>query len=143
MQNLERFVALRDSESIRIRDIEANFVIQKNNYHEISQFVQFAHSLKIKSGFSLITCFHELHDCIDQVKDSIEEAVAVAASCGEHETEQNLTFLLSELPGYKKKIKKLHFMYTILGHLHNDKLLFLIRRHNKVRSFIKKVLRLS
>ncbi len=143
MNNLVSFVKKRDKGEISIRDIEVNFAIQKVNYKEIAKFVEFAHSLNIKCGFSFVTGSYELNDKIDNVKENIEEAIKVANSLNETETSKHLSYLLSELPIYGKKIKKLHFFYNALNMIDKDKAIFFFRRHNTLRRLFKKVLNIS
>jgi pyruvate-formate lyase-activating enzyme len=138
MGNIERFVANRDAGNIRIRNIEINFTIQKVNYQEISRFIEYAHSLGIKCGFGLVTGFNELHDCIDGVRDNIENGIRVANALGEDEAAGNLSYLLTVLPEYEKKLNRLRFMYRIINTVGGDKIVFFIRRHNMIRGILQK-----
>jgi len=138
--NIENFVRKRDNGEIRIRDIEANFTIQNNNYHEIKDFVRFAHSLNIRAAFGFVNDTYELHDMIDEVRMSMEEGIAEAQSLGDTAASGELKFLLNELPEYEAKIKKLNFYYKLLNIVDKDKVIYFMRRHNKFRLLVKKIM---
>jgi MoaA/NifB/PqqE/SkfB family radical SAM enzyme len=140
MKNIENFVAGRDSGKIRIRNIELNCTIQKLNFREISRFIEYAHALGVKSGFGLITGFDELHDCIPEVRENIEDGMNMARSLGEYEAERNLSFLLKTLPSYEKKIKRVRVFYHMMNAVGSEKIVFFIRRHNALRNVVKKIL---
>ncbi len=137
--NIESFVRKRDRGEIRIRSIEANFVIQKLNYTEISRFVEFAHDLGINSGFGLITGFNELHDRIDEVRASLEEGISKAQSLGEQAVARQLSLLHRQLPRYGAKVRRLRLYYRLMDLVDKDRLMFFLRRHNRLREFLKKV----
>lgn len=143
MHNIELFVRKRDNDEIIIRDIDASFVVQHVNYHEIADFVRFTHSLNIKCGFSMVTGFHELSDCIDEVSECILEGIHTATSLNEIETARQLQILYDDLPGYGKKIRRLNVVYSAMDIVGKDKAIYWIRRHNGLRKALKKIFRIE
>ena len=143
MKNIEDFVRRRDEGKIRIKEIEINCVIQQTNYREISKFVEYAHSLNIKSGFSFITGFSELHNKINEIKDCLNDAITTADTLGEKETSKQLSFLLRELPENSKKTKRLYIINDMIKIPQKEKIILFIRRHGKIRNIIKKILNIK
>lgn len=143
MRNIEKFVRRRDEGNIRINEIEINCVIQQTNYKEISKFVEYAHSLNIKSGFGFITGFSEMHNKINEIKTSLNEAIITAEKLGENETSKHLSYLLRQLPEYSKKTKRLYIINDMIKIPRKEKLLYFIRRHGKIRNIVKKLLNIK
>jgi pyruvate-formate lyase-activating enzyme len=138
-RNIESFVKKRDTGEIRIRDIDASFVIQKVNYSEIPRFVEFAHNLRIKSSFSLVTGFHELYDRMDEVRECVEAGIARADELGTFAAARQLASIHRQLPQYGEKLKKLKYFYRLLDRMNKDRVIFFLRKHNRLRLFLKKI----
>jgi hypothetical protein len=138
--NIERFIAARDKGDIRIREVEANFCIQRVNFQELSDFVEYTAGLGMRAGFGFVTGTDELHGCIDDVRDAITAARDRAISIGHTQASRELEYLLGQLPGYAVKIRKLNYYYKLLGLVKSDRLLFFMRRHNKLRLALRKLI---
>ena len=70
---------------------------------------------------------------------SIEEGITETQSLGDDAASRELEFLLNKLPQYEAKIKKLNFYYKLLDIVDKDKVIYFMRRHNKFRLFLKKI----
>ncbi len=138
-KNLEKFVKKRDNGEIRIQDIYANLTVQKNNYKEISEFVEFSNSLKIKSSFNFVSGLYELHDKIDEVRMSIEDGIQKAKVLKDEFSLMELKCLLKTLPKYEEKIKKQYFYFRLLDFVNKEKANRFIQKHTNLKKLLKKI----
>lgn len=140
--NLENFVRARDNGDISIHDIEINFTIQKDNFHEIGNFVKYAHDLDISVGFGFVTGSFELYDTIDEVKSSMIDAISIAEKLNDTKTVNHLNYLVQQLPSYTAMIRKLRLYYKFSSFAGKERVVDFVRRHNRLRLFLKKIVRL-
>ena len=138
--NIERFIAARDKGDIRIREVEANFCIQRINYRELPEFVEYTAGLGMRAGFGFVTGADELHGCIDEVRDAMKAARDRAKTIGHTQADRELGYLLGQLPAYAAKIRKLHYYYKLNGLIKSDRFIFFMRRHNKLRLALRKLI---
>ncbi len=137
--NLEKFIKKRDNGEIRIQDIYANITIQKSNYKEISEFVEFTNSLKIKSSFNFVLGLYELHDKIDEVRMSIEDGISKAKALKDESSLIELQCLLKTLPKYEEKIKKQYLYLRLLKFVNKKKAYSFLQKHTSLKKLLKRI----
>ena len=138
--NIGRFIAARDTGAIRVQEVEANFCIQRGNYHELPEFVEYTAGLGMRAGFGFVTGTDELHGSIDEVRDALVAARDRATAIAHTQAGRELGYLLGQLPAYARKIKKLHYYYRLLGMVNSDRIIFFMRRHNRFRLALRRLI---
>ena len=138
--NLKKFVEKRDRGEIRIRNIYANFVIQGINYREISEFLEYMHSLGIRANFTMVTGTFELLDHIGEVEDSIRAGLKKAEELGENLTAAELEYLLKKLPDYAAKLRKQRMYFKLFTVIDREKVVSFLQKHNRLKRTLRKII---
>jgi MoaA/NifB/PqqE/SkfB family radical SAM enzyme len=139
-RNIERFIQKRDRGEIRIRNIFANFVIQGINYREISEFLEYTHSLGIRANFTMVTGTYELLDHIGEVESSIRQGIRKAEDLGEKLTAIELEYILKKLPGYAAKLRKQRMYFKLFTVVNREKAVSFLQKHNKLKLAVRKIM---
>jgi molybdenum cofactor biosynthesis enzyme MoaA len=105
MLNVKNFMHRVNSKQIRINTVRFVFVIQKLNYHEISDFIEFSVELGAEPNFILINGSSELLTIIEDVKKAIAEGIKKAEYLGNNSTSIHLQRILKQIPTYVEREK--------------------------------------
>jgi hypothetical protein len=138
--NIERFVRARDGGALRIREINANFVVQGLNFREVPRFIRWAHSLRITPVFSLVTGTPELLGPIGDVRESLEEGIETADSLGVTSAAADLRTLLGELPRYERKLRRQRRYFRLFDVIDRGSVVSFFQRHNKLKQAVRKIM---
>jgi len=139
-KNLKRFVEKRDRGEIRIQQINANFVIQGINFREISEFLEYMHSLGIRANFTMVTGTFELLDHIGEVEASLLAGVKKADELGEQLTAVELRFLLKKLPDYAARLQKQRMYFKLFKIVDREKVISFLQKHNRFKRTLRKII---
>jgi len=138
--NIERFVRARDTGDIRIRKINALFVIQALNYREVSRFIEWAHDLSIDPVFSLVTGTPELLGPIGDVRERIEAGIGTADRLGLTSAAADLRSLLRALPHYERKLRRQKQYFRVFKIIGRDRVVSFFQRHNTLKQAVRKIM---
>lgn len=115
--NLGRFARARDHGELRVYRTYASFVIQKTNFHEIAQFIDFVNDYGIIPVFCLVFDSTELRNSLNQVRGAVEKGLAKGHAIVNSAAVRNLRYIPGELPEYGKHVKWEHRKQVILSAL--------------------------
>ncbi len=138
--NIERFIRARDAGDIRIRTVNANFVIQALNFAETSRFIEWAHGLGINPVFSLVTGTPELLERAADVRASMNEGIATAEKLGETAVAADLRSLLAVLPGYERQLRRQKIYFKAFKIVSRDRVVSFFQRHNTLKRAVRKIM---
>lgn len=142
MENLQRFVRYRDEKRIRIRNIGLSCAIQKLNFREIPEIVEFCNDLSIGVNFSLVFGTSELNGHIPEVTESVKEGIKKAEQLKNERIADRLESILHQLPEYEKRLKGLRFTDKLLNMLGKHRVMLFFQKHQGLKRIVKKLLRI-
>jgi hypothetical protein len=138
--NIERFVRARDTGDIRIRKINALFVIQALNFREVARFIEWAHGLRIDPVFSLVTGTPELLGPIGEVRESLNAGIETADRLGMTSAAADLRSLLRELPRYERKLRRQKQYFRAFKVIDRDRVVSFFQRHNTFKRAVRRIM---
>jgi pyruvate-formate lyase-activating enzyme len=138
--NIERFVRARDTGEIRIRKINALFVVQALNYREVPRFIEWACGLRIEPVFSLVAGTPELLGCIEGVRESLEAGIETADRLGVTSVAADLRSLLRELPLYERKLRRQKQYFRVFSVIDRDSVVSFFQRHNTLKQAVRRII---
>jgi len=140
--NLQKFIARANTGEIRIKHIFASFVVQKTNFEEIPEFVEFTHALGIQPIFRLILGSSELREFIPKVKQRIEEGIEKAEKLRSNSVWNSLGCILAALPHYEAIARQRALLDRLPINMDSAMVRRFFSRHRGIHNAAKYVLNL-
>ncbi len=140
LRHIERFIRARDAGDIRIRTVNANFVIQALNFAETPRFIEWAHGLGINPVFSLVTGTPELLERAADVRAGMDEGIATAEKLGETAVAADLRSLVTKLPGYERQLRRQKVYFKVFKIISRDRVVSFFQRHNTLKRAVRKIM---
>ena len=135
--NLKKFIARAKAGEIRVKHIFASFVIQRANFEEIPEFIEFTHALGIQPIFSIIVGSSELQDFIPKVKQRVEEGIKKADESGSTLVQNLLRCVLAALPRYEAVFRQQALLDRLPINMNNTMMRKFFSRHRRIYNAIK------
>jgi len=142
LSNIDRFLEARDTGSIQVKNVGASFVIQRTNFQEIADFIEFSHNRSMSASFALVRGSSELCDHFMALEESIAHGIRKAETLNAAVTKSTLENVKRSLSEYRQRASKVN-MLSIVGANNKSRFVRFISRNPRFKRMIKKTLRIE